>query len=124
VDRRPVQVKQPFGKNGDRNDAAGQNRPHQQAAFLDIVNHATFLDLFAEGSKLSGTAMACCPKNAWVNAATLLFSLRSWARRNFAANKFTVYIKNRITSLLACWIIAVNDLVEKRTVFCALSFFL
>jgi len=59
VDRRPVQVKEAFGKNGDRNYAAGQNRPHQQAAFLDIVNHATFLDLFAEGGKSSGAPMAC-----------------------------------------------------------------
>jgi hypothetical protein len=59
VDCRPVQVKETFGKNGDRNDAAGQNRPHQQTAFLDIINHATFLDLFAEGGKSSGTGMAC-----------------------------------------------------------------
>ena len=54
-----MQVKEAFGKNGDRNYAAGQNRPHKQAAFLDIVNHATFLDLFTEGGKSSGTAIAC-----------------------------------------------------------------
>jgi hypothetical protein len=39
VDRRSMQVKEALGEDGDRNDAASQNWPHQQTAFLNVINH-------------------------------------------------------------------------------------
>src|ERR1700724_234240 len=34
-----MQVKKAFGEDGDRNDAASQNWPHQQTALLNVVDH-------------------------------------------------------------------------------------
>jgi len=37
-----VQVEQAFEKNGNGDDAARQYWPHQQTAFLDVVDHKMF----------------------------------------------------------------------------------
>jgi hypothetical protein len=39
VNCRAVQIKEPLCEDGDGNDAAGQNRPHEQAALLDVIDH-------------------------------------------------------------------------------------
>jgi len=39
VDGRAMQIEEPLGEDGDRDDAASQNRPHQQTALLDVVDH-------------------------------------------------------------------------------------
>src|SRR5439155_12147153 len=49
---------------------------------------------------------------------------RTWAARDCATNEFAICIKDRITSSLTCLIVAVNNLVEKGSALCALSFFL
>ena len=35
-----MQIKKAFGENGDADNAASKNRPHQQSAFLDVIDHA------------------------------------------------------------------------------------
>jgi hypothetical protein len=40
VNRRPMKIKKPFRKNGDRDDAADQNWPHEQTTLLDVIDHA------------------------------------------------------------------------------------
>jgi hypothetical protein len=42
VNRSSVKIKQALGKDGDRDDAAAQNWPHQQSALLDVIDHAGF----------------------------------------------------------------------------------
>ena len=39
VNRRAVQIEKSLCENRDGNDAAGQNRPHEQAALLDVIDH-------------------------------------------------------------------------------------
>jgi len=34
-----MEVKKAFGEDGDRNDAASQNWPHQQTTLLNVVDH-------------------------------------------------------------------------------------
>jgi hypothetical protein len=46
-----MKVKEALGKDGDRNDAAGQNWPHQQPTFLNVLNHAGFVALFGNCGK-------------------------------------------------------------------------
>src|SRR5438067_2385704 len=43
MNRGTMQVEEALGKNGDGDNAAGQNRPHQQPALLDVINHAGYL---------------------------------------------------------------------------------
>src|ERR1051326_300571 len=48
-----VQIKEALGKHSYRDDAAAQNRPHQQSALLDVIDHAGFcnaLSLLWQGS--------------------------------------------------------------------------
>ena len=35
-----VKIEQPLGENGDRDHAADQDRPHEQTALLDVIDHA------------------------------------------------------------------------------------
>jgi hypothetical protein len=46
-----MKVEEALGKDGDRNDAAGQNWPHQQPTFLNVLNHAGFVALFGTCGK-------------------------------------------------------------------------
>jgi hypothetical protein len=46
-----MQIEKTLGENSDRDNAAGKNRPHQQAAFLDVVDHASFLVRISTGGK-------------------------------------------------------------------------
>ena len=39
VDSGAMEIKEALGEDGDSDDAAGQNRPHEQAALLDVVDH-------------------------------------------------------------------------------------
>ena len=39
VDAGPVQIEKPLGEHSDGNDTARQDRPHEQAALLDVVDH-------------------------------------------------------------------------------------
>jgi hypothetical protein len=34
-----MQIKEPLSEDSDRNDAASQDRPHQQTTLLDVVDH-------------------------------------------------------------------------------------
>ena len=43
VDGGAMQIEEPLGENSDGNDAASQDGPHQQAALLDVVDHADFV---------------------------------------------------------------------------------
>ncbi len=40
VDGGAVQIEEALCEDRDGNDAASQNRPHQQATLLDVVDHA------------------------------------------------------------------------------------
>jgi hypothetical protein len=40
VNRSAVKIKEPLCENGDRDDAADQNRPHEQTTLLDVIDHA------------------------------------------------------------------------------------
>src|SRR6478752_9730497 len=42
MDGRAVKIKKTLRKNSNRDNAADQNWPHQQSAFLDVINHAEF----------------------------------------------------------------------------------
>jgi len=47
VNSSAMQVEKALSENSDGDNAAGQNRPHEQTALLDVVNHgAIFLDPF------------------------------------------------------------------------------
>jgi hypothetical protein len=46
-----MKVEEALGKDRDRNDAAGQNWPHQQPTFLNVLNHAGFVPLFRNCGK-------------------------------------------------------------------------
>jgi hypothetical protein len=46
VDCRAMQIKEAFRKDTDRNNATGQDWPHQQATFLDVVDHVNLSSLF------------------------------------------------------------------------------
>jgi hypothetical protein len=37
-----MQIQQPFREDGDRDDATRQDRPHEQAALLDVIDHRKF----------------------------------------------------------------------------------
>src|SRR5438105_9247187 len=50
VNRRAVQIEEPLCEDRDGNDAAGQNRPHEQAALLDVIDHLE-LSLAAFGAR-------------------------------------------------------------------------
>ena len=39
VDGRAMQIEKPLCKDSDCDDAASQNRPHQQATLLDVIDH-------------------------------------------------------------------------------------
>src|SRR5947207_13270491 len=39
VDGGAVEVEESLGKDGDGDDAAGQNGPHEQATLLDVIDH-------------------------------------------------------------------------------------
>src|ERR1043166_6095945 len=52
VNRRAMKIKQSFGEDPDRNDAADKNRPHQQPTFLNVIDHCRNpLDLFPPRGK-------------------------------------------------------------------------
>ena len=36
----PMQIKKPFREDGDRDDAADQDGPHEQTTLLDVIDHA------------------------------------------------------------------------------------
>src|ERR1700758_4818816 len=38
-----MQIEKSFSEDGNGDDATSKNRPHEQAAFLDVINHARFL---------------------------------------------------------------------------------
>jgi hypothetical protein len=40
VNRSAVKIKKPLRKNTDRDDAANQDRPHEQTTLLDVIDHA------------------------------------------------------------------------------------
>ena len=40
VNRRAMKIKESFRENGDRDDAADQDRPHEQTTLLDVIDHA------------------------------------------------------------------------------------
>jgi len=40
VNRRAMKIEKPLGENGDRDDAANQDRPHEQTTLLDVIDHA------------------------------------------------------------------------------------
>ena len=42
VNSRAMEIEPPLQENGDGDDAAGQNRPHQQSALLNVINHAGY----------------------------------------------------------------------------------
>jgi hypothetical protein len=46
-----MEVEEALGEDGDRNNAAGQNWPHQQPTFLNVLNHAGFVPLFGNCGK-------------------------------------------------------------------------
>src|SRR5205814_7597371 len=48
VNRGTMQVEQAFGENSNRDDTAAQNWPHQQAALLDVINHADFSNALSQ----------------------------------------------------------------------------
>ena len=50
MNRRAVQIEESLCENRDGNDAAGQNRPHEQAALLDVIDHLE-LSLAAFGAR-------------------------------------------------------------------------
>ena len=54
-----VQVKEALGKNSDRDDAAAQDWPHQQSAFLDVIDHAGFVALFLDCGKATTLCTLC-----------------------------------------------------------------
>jgi hypothetical protein len=40
MNRRAMKVEESLRKNADRDDAADQNRPHEQTTLLDVIDHA------------------------------------------------------------------------------------
>ena len=40
VNGRAMKIKKTFRKNGDRDDAAGQDGPHEKTTLLDVIDHA------------------------------------------------------------------------------------
>src|SRR5437588_12557354 len=38
-----MQIEKALGEDGNGDDAAGQNRPHEQSALLDVINHGGYL---------------------------------------------------------------------------------
>src|SRR5260370_29921049 len=38
-----MQIEKALGEDSDGDNAAGQNRPHEQSALLDVVNHGGYL---------------------------------------------------------------------------------
>src|SRR4051795_11019508 len=46
-----MQIKEAFGEDADRQYATGKDRPHQEAALLDILDHGTLLTPFTLGGK-------------------------------------------------------------------------
>jgi hypothetical protein len=40
VNRGAMKVKKPFREDGDRDDAADQDGPHEQTTLLDVIDHA------------------------------------------------------------------------------------
>src|SRR5437016_10582429 len=43
VDGSAMQIEKALGEDSDGDNAAGQNRPHEQSALLDVVNHGGYL---------------------------------------------------------------------------------
>jgi len=43
VDGGAVQIKEALGEDSDGDNATGQNRPHEQSALLDVINHGGYL---------------------------------------------------------------------------------
>jgi len=106
-----MQVKEAFGENADRNDATGQNWPHQQTALLNIINHANFsrpLCRKCKSSWKSGLARPLRRENP-VTSAAYFFRFDLGCQR-LCHQPVAVYIKDRITSSLTCLIVAVNNL--------------
>ena len=48
MNRRAMKIKEALCKNSYRDDAAAQNRPHQQSALLDVINHAGFCNALSQ----------------------------------------------------------------------------
>ena len=53
-----MQIKKALREHSNGDDAADENRPHEQAAFLDVIDHANLLDLFA-GRIKTAVAFLC-----------------------------------------------------------------
>src|SRR5215831_14865589 len=52
VDGGAVEVKETFSEDGDGDDAAGENGPHEQATLLDVIDHVgNCLRMKGEGGK-------------------------------------------------------------------------
>ena len=64
-----MKVKKPLCKDRDRNNAASQNRPHQQPALLDVLDHLIFVSLFRQGGKRpAGGVFAISSSAVWPRA--------------------------------------------------------
>ena len=74
-----MHIKEPLGENSDGNDATGHNRPHQQAALLDVIDHAFFLTRFETRGKLTTQCELSraigCTSTAYLDNGTYRFVL-------------------------------------------------
>jgi glucose-6-phosphate-specific signal transduction histidine kinase len=62
VNRGTMQVEQAFGENSNRDDAAAQNWPHQQAALLDVINHADFSNALSQLWQANNLRLSAAPQ--------------------------------------------------------------
>jgi hypothetical protein len=51
VDSGAMQIEKPLRENADGNNAASQDRPHQQTALLDVIDHAKGFSAFLSWSQ-------------------------------------------------------------------------
>src|SRR5205085_9825493 len=101
-----MQIEQPLGKDRDGNDAAREDRPHKQAALLDVVDHRpVFLAAFRSRGK---------PRSPRLFS----FARRRWALRNTRRRPEHLArgIVNGVAGLPAILVVGVNDSVAHGVV--------
>src|SRR6266404_5126979 len=102
-----MEIEPPLQENGDGDDAAGQNRPHQQTALLNVINHAGYPFSLISRIGQAGprpTGPGACPTSTMERARERRSSICRWHRTSSSRPVFS-----RVT--------LINGLINDRIVF-------
>src|SRR5437763_16935187 len=98
-----MEIEKALQEDRDGDNAAGQNRPHEQPALLDVINHEGYLlSVFlgsGQATATSATERVTRPRRS------------VGRRRRRSRNQFPVGVEDGITDLLSSRAVFINHLV-------------